>query len=87
MSQWEKLLHRMANDQKPIGYSYADATRVLGQLGFTLAAMSAGSHRKWSRKTDKSTIVIELVDDGRATMKAYLIRDMIRQLKDNGIIT
>jgi predicted RNA binding protein YcfA (HicA-like mRNA interferase family) len=86
MSKWQKLLTQMVNDTNPTGYTYDEAALVLRNLGFTLAARGATSHRKWARRDDQTTIVITLVEKGSGPLKAYLIRDMIKQLRDNGII-
>lgn len=76
----------MLNDTSPTGYTYDEAANVLRRLDFTLAASGATSHRKWARKIGATTVVIELVQKGHGTMKAYLIRDMVSQLRENNLI-
>lgn len=79
-------MQKMANDANPVGYTYQEAAGILSSLGFTLASRSAGSHRKWAFKRNDRATVIGLVDSGKGKLKAYLIRDMIRQLRENGFI-
>lgn len=86
MSKWDKLLQRMMNDQKAVGYTYAEAAGVLRSLGFSLAARSGGSHRKWALRQGDTTVVIALVESGKGTLKPYLVRDLVRQLRDNGLL-
>ena len=78
----------MLDDRKPHSYSYDEAASVLSHLGFALAPSGAGtSHRKWRYKKDDGTVVvIGLVDAGAGTMKAYLVRDMVSQLRDHGLV-
>lgn len=77
----------MLKDASPTTYSYEDAASVLSHLGFVLAPAAGGSHRKWRCKTpDGNTVVVGLVDRGSGTLKAYLIRDMLGQLRDNSLI-
>lgn len=77
----------MLSDAKPIGYTYRDAATILPRLGFELAPHGGGSHRKWRiRTTQGNTVVIGLVDKGTQPLKAYLIRDMVAQLRANDLI-
>jgi predicted RNA binding protein YcfA (HicA-like mRNA interferase family) len=85
MAKWEKVLARMLNDAKPIGYTYQEAASVLANLGFSLKG-TGGSHRKWARKLGASTVVIGLVESGSGTLKAYLIRDLIKTLNEHSLI-
>ena len=88
MAQWQKLLARMRQDGRPVGYSYNDAALVLRGLGFALAPHGPGSHRKWRRAlVDGRTVVIGLVDRGSGPLKPYLVRDMIAQLQLAGLLT
>lgn len=77
----------MVSDSSPTTYSYADATSVLRRLGFELAPNAGWSHRKW-RKSGGSgpPIVIGLVEKGAGNLKPCLIRDMIAQLIEHGLI-
>jgi predicted RNA binding protein YcfA (HicA-like mRNA interferase family) len=87
MSKWEKTLAAMAIDSRPVGYTYAEAAAVLRGLGFELARGARGSHRKWRRKSAGGvTIVVGLVE-GSDPLKAYLVRDMISQLRTGGLVT
>lgn len=87
MSKWRKLLVRMLQDRDPRNYSYADAVRVLRGLDFALAPHGAGSHRCWRAVAPSGTVVvIGLVDGGHGSLKPYLIRDMIGQLRTNAMI-
>jgi predicted RNA binding protein YcfA (HicA-like mRNA interferase family) len=87
MARWKKLLGGMVNDASPTTYTYDDAVAVLRQLGFELAPHGGGSHRMWRlRDPAGNTVVIGLVDRGAGPLKAYLIRDMVRQLRANGLI-
>jgi len=87
MTQGRKLLLRMVNDRDPRNYTYDDAVRVLRALDFTLAPHGAGSHRCWRGVAPSGTVVvIGLVEGGHGSLKPYLIRDMIHQLRVNGMI-
>ena len=87
MSRWKKTLARMLTDAKPISYEYQDAAAVLSGIDFELAPAGGGNHRKWRRRLASGTVVvIGLVEHGRGPMKAYLIRDMVQQIRDNGLI-
>ena len=86
MARWRKLLEKMASDSDPRNYSYEEAVTVLNGLGFTLAPHGAGSHRAWRWKSPSGTVVIiGLVDKGHGTLKPYLVREMIKQLRANGL--
>ena len=77
----------MVADSDPRNYTYEDAVKVLKKLDFQLAPSSGTSHRKWRyAKSGSVAVVIGLVDKGSGTLKPYLIRDMVRQLKDNGLV-
>ena len=77
----------MLTDDKPTGYTYVDAAAVLSALGFEVAPQGGGSHRKWRLKpTDGNVVVIGLVDSGKGTLKPYLVRDMLSQLRARGLI-
>lgn len=87
MARWKDLLEAMVNDSNPITYTYTDACTVLEALGFEVAPHGGGSHRKWRRKLDNgNVVVIGLVEKGRGTLKPYLIRDLVAQLRANGLI-
>lgn len=86
MAKWKKMLDRMCRDTNPNGYRYDQAAAILEQLDFKPAKNHKGSHRKWRRKlASGAVVVVELVDAGSGTLKPYLIRDMISQLKDHGL--
>jgi hypothetical protein len=87
MSRWQKLLARMANDPDPRNYTYAQAVAVLRGLGFAEAPHGAGSHRVWrGLSPGGSVVVVGLVEKGYGTLKPYLIREMITQLRNNRFI-
>lgn len=87
MTAWKKLLWRMISDSSPITYTYEQAASILLRLGFELAPTSGGSHRKWRRKLENgAVVVIGLVEKGSGTLKAYLVRDMIQQLRQHQLL-
>lgn len=77
----------MLRDSNPITYTYADACAVLVASGFEVAPNSGGSHRKWRAKLANGNVVlVGLVEKGHGTLKPYLIRDMVAQLRANGLV-
>jgi len=87
VASWEKLLSRMLTDANPIGYTYDEAALVLRHLDFQLAPHGGGSHRKWRRRSPAgNSVVIGLVEKGSGSLKPYLVRDMIDQLRLHGLI-
>jgi hypothetical protein len=87
MAKWQKLLRQMLTDVSLIGYTYAEAASVLRHLGFELAPHGGGSHRKWRRRsTAGNPVVIGLVEKGSGSLKPYLVRDMIHQLRLHELI-
>ena len=87
MSRWEKCLGRMLRSTRPVDFSYGEAATVVAALGFTLAPSGGSSHRKWRRKLDDGRVaMVELVERGAGPMKPYLVRDMIRVLKEHNLI-
>ena len=87
MARWKKLLERMLSDSNPITYTYSDACSVLEALDFQVAPHSGGSHRKWRRKlADGNVVLVGLVEKGHGTLKPYLIRDLIAQIRANGLV-
>jgi hypothetical protein len=87
VATWKKLLARMLTDSSPTAYTYGEASSVLRHLNFALAPSGGGSHRKWRRKLpDGTVIVIGLIEKGTGALKAYLIRDMVRQLINYGLV-
>lgn len=88
MARWEKVLQQMLNDQKPVGYTYDDAAGVLLGLGFEPPKKKkGGSHRKWTRKVEGTLVVIGLVESGSGPLRAYLIRDMLKTLRQHGLVS
>jgi predicted RNA binding protein YcfA (HicA-like mRNA interferase family) len=86
MSSWKKLLSQMANDPKPVGYSYWDCARVLERLGYTCRT-SSGSHRHWRRRRDDNSFSpVGLVDKGRGTIPREYVQDMIKELRAEGLL-
>lgn len=87
MARWKKLLEKMLSDSNPITYTYSDAAAVLLALEFEVAPHSGGSHRKWRRKlADGNVVLVGLVEKGHGTLKPYLIRDLVAQLRTNGLV-
>ena len=77
----------MLSDASPNTYTYDDATLVLKRLGFQLAPHGGGSHRMWRLRTASgNTVMVGLVERGTGALKPYLIRDMLAQLRANGLI-
>ena len=77
----------MAADPKPVSYTYEQATTVLSHLGFSLAGSGGSSHRKWRRKVGQQpAVTIGLVDRGHGPLKRVYIEDMIRILRDAGLL-
>jgi len=77
----------MLTDAKPTGYTYADAASVLRGLGFELAPSSGGSDRKWrGLAPGGERVYVGLVESGSGRLKAYLIRDMVRMLREANLI-
>jgi hypothetical protein len=76
----------MLEDSSPTAYVYEDAATVLSALGFEVAPHGGGSHRKWRRRlANGNIVVIGLVQTG-GTLRPYLVRQMISQLRDHGIV-
>lgn len=87
MARWKKTLAKMLNDPNPVGYTYDEAAQVLRHLGFDLAPVSGGSHRKWRREIHPGTVArVGLVEKGRGSMRDYLIRDMVAILRTYDLI-
>ena len=87
MGSWRKLLQEMASHPKPVNYTYADATRVLENLGFALAHGDGGSHRTWSLvRSGQPPLIVGLVDAGHGTLKSVYIRKMIGTLREAGLL-
>ncbi len=85
MTRWRKLLEQMARDPDPRNYRYDEVVTVLRGLDFQEAPRGTGSHRAWRGLTPLGTVVvIGLVDKGRGTLKPYLIREMLKQLRASG---
>ena len=77
----------MALDARPINYDYADAVRVLKNLGFTLASTDTGSHRVWKRKVvGRAPVVVGLVDKGHGKLKSVYVKNMIATLREEGLL-
>jgi predicted RNA binding protein YcfA (HicA-like mRNA interferase family) len=77
----------MADDPKPVSYTYDEAASILKALGFVLAKTSGTSHRRWRIKAPNGqSITVPLVDGGRGAMKSVYIKEMIRLLRANDLI-
>jgi hypothetical protein len=90
MASWRKLLARMVSDPNPRSFTYEEAASVLGNLGFHLAKPGGGSHRKWRRVVEaaegKRTVIIGLVEKGSGTLRPEYVKDMVRILRENGLL-
>jgi predicted RNA binding protein YcfA (HicA-like mRNA interferase family) len=77
----------MAEDAKPVTYSYDDAASILRALGFALAKSSGTSHRRWRIKAPNGqSVTVALVDVGKGPMKSVYINDMSRLLRANDLM-
>lgn len=77
----------MADDPKPVNYTYDDAASILRAMGFALAKTSGTSHRRWRLKAPNGQVItIALVDRGRGPMKSVYIKSMVRLLDANKLI-
>ena len=77
----------MAEDPKPVSYSYEDAASILRALGFALAKTSGTSHRRWRIKAPNGrSVTVALVDSGKGPIRSVYIKDMIRQLAENDLL-
>ncbi len=87
LARWQKLLRQMLLDERPVTYTYGDAATVLTALGFEVAPHGGGSHRRWRRRlASGNVVIIGLVEKGNGTLKPYLIRDLIAQLRANDLV-
>jgi len=77
----------MANDPKPVRYTYDDAASILRALGFALAKTSGTSHRRWRIQAPNGRpVTVALVDCGRGPVKSVYIKEMVRLLKENDLL-
>lgn len=93
MASWIKLLRRMVADPRPISYTYDEAALILRHLGFEPPSKPTGSHRKFrleiedpAADTGRRGIIIGLVENGHGPMKAVYVREMVRVLRENGLL-
>jgi hypothetical protein len=87
MGNWRKLLKEMALDDRPTNYTYSDASRVLINLGFTLAPQRSGSHRTWRlERKGLPSLVVGLVENGHGKLKTVYIKKMISTLGSAGLL-
>jgi hypothetical protein len=87
MASWKKLLQAMIDDPVPRNYTYDDAARILRRLDFEEPSSRSGSHRLWRRRApDGNLAVIGLVDKGHGPMKPGYIRDMVKTLRERGLL-
>ncbi len=81
MARWQKVLRRMLEDTKPIGYDYGDVSVVLTHLGFAEAPNSGTSHRRWRNKLpDGRLVTVGFAKPGHGSLKAGYIREMVDTL-------
>ncbi len=94
MAQWKKLLARVVTDPRPVSYTYDELANLLvAHLGFVLAK-GTGSHRRFRREIPDPAkpgttigVIIGLVDYGRGTLPPEYVKEMVRTLQVNGLIT
>jgi hypothetical protein len=87
MANWEKLLWRMEADTDPRGFTYEDAARVLRGIGFPDPPKRGGSHRAWRLELANGIVArVGLVQKGHGTLKPGYIRDMVKELREKGLI-
>jgi hypothetical protein len=90
MASWRKLLSQMANDPDPRNYTFEDAARVLERSGFVQAPSGGTSHRRFRLAVqdggEKRTVIVGLVDRGHGTLKPVYIRELVRVLREEGLI-
>lgn len=89
MAQWKKTLARMLRDTKCVGYTYDEVSNVLERLGYVLSPCSGGSsHRAWRLAHDDGTLrsYVGLVEKGHGTLKPYLVRDLVTELRAKGVV-
>ncbi len=87
MAKAAKLLAQILGDTDPRNYTYDDVAKVLRFLDFQEAPHGGTSHRRWRRRLPNGNVVlIGLVDKGHGTLKPVYVREMVKQLRENGIV-
>lgn len=87
MPSWRKRFAEMVADPNPCNYTYGEAAGLLKQLGFTLASKGGTSHRKWRlARSGVPSVIIGLVDRGTGPMKRAYIVQMVKVLRENGLV-
>lgn len=77
----------MLADTNPGNYRYDEVVRILRKLEFTLAPTGDGSHCTWRREIRAGvTARVGLVEKGHGTLKAVYIVEMLKVLRDHGLI-
>lgn len=89
MGSWRKLLDAMVAEPGARAYSYADAAKVLGHLGFTLAG-SRGSHRRWRTEIAEGGVtrgvIVGLIEPPRGQLPPEYVKAMIATLRENHLL-
>lgn len=86
MSSWRRLLERMRDSPRCVGFTYDEAARVLAALGFRQASYG-GSHRRWVLLRDgEPSVIIGLVDAGHGEIKPVYIKTMLQILDQNDLL-
>lgn len=88
MARWEKLLTRMRDSVRCVGFTYDDAASVLAGLGFSCVETGAGgSHRRWAQlHPSGQRVIIGLVNHGHGDLKPVYIKQMLRLLKEHELM-
>jgi hypothetical protein len=83
----------MVADRNPRSYSYDEVAGVLVNLGFAPPRKGGGSHRKFrievpdpSSPVGRRGVIIGLVEKGHGTLKPKYITEMVRTLRENGLL-
>ncbi|MCA2992055.1 type II toxin-antitoxin system HicA family toxin [Gemmatimonas sp.] len=87
MGSWKRILKQMRKSPRCVGFTYADAAKVLEALGFHQSSYG-GSHRRWVMlRADNPPVIIGLVDKGHGDMKPVYVKDMLASLVAHGILS
>ncbi len=86
MSRWRRVLLKMAQSQRGVGFTYNDAAAVLRGLDFEQKC-EGSSHRRWVRlREGEPAVIIGLVEKGHGELKPVYIKTLVERLRDAGLI-